>query len=398
MSVSLDQYFTTSEAIQEYVHKITRGVGTILEPSIGRGHLITHFVTQDAQRSIHGYDIDGTLLSDMVFKVDPHSQIMRCADFLAVDDKHLYSTIIMNPPYSCQGSCKFITKCFREHLADQGEMICVIPRTFLYATHAQQILRDMITQGCITDIWFPNNEHLFAGATIDIVVFRYERTPTPSDDVASQSGAICQFREGMVNPAQKRICRYDGGNLRFIDVLRAEPIASHRMQDIFDIYVGQVSGADKIFAHESGNIELLVRIPSVTRRFICAFKSLDELAADARQHLQAHYAQLLVRKIRVFSDSNWWQWGALRNAQVVRERYGAHCIYVTCRTRQPIVAAVGTVQWFGGSLLCMIPKNDEVDCAQIVQYINRTLRPQYLSAGRFIITHRTLSDSTFGLQ
>ncbi|MFA5767561.1 MAG: hypothetical protein WC919_06580 [Candidatus Paceibacterota bacterium] len=393
--VHLDQYFTTNEAIQQYVYHIVRGSDTILEPSIGRGHLVASFVAQNAHYPIHGYDIDSTLLSDMVFEIDPRAQIMCRADFLDIDDKRSYSTIIMNPPYYAQGSCKFITKCFREHLADRGEMICVIPRTFLHATHSQQILRDMMSQGRITDIWFPNDEHLFAGATIDIVIFRYERAPIPSGDVL-RSGTICQVREGMTNPTtQTRICRYEGGNLQFIDTMRAGPVAHYQIRDMFDIYVGQVSGADKIFAHDSGNIELLVRIPSVTRRFICAIASLDELTPDARQHLQAHRAQLLERKIRAFSDDNWWQWGALRNAQVVRERYGEPCIYVTCRTRQPIVAVVGAVQWFNGSLLCMIPRNDEVDCAQVARYINETLRAQYLSAGRFIITQRVLANSSF---
>ena len=65
---------------------------------------------------------------------------------------------------------------------------------------------------------------------------------------------------------------------------------------------------------------------------------------------------------------------------------GQSCIYVRNMTRADEVAFVGTVQMFGGSLLCLIPKEPitEEALAAAAATINQK-REEYLYSGRFKI-------------
>jgi adenine-specific DNA-methyltransferase len=61
-------------------------------------------------------------------------------------------------------------------------------------------------------------------------------------------------------------------------------------------------------------------------------------------------------------------------------------------TRSQEVAFIGTVQYFGGSLLCLIPKGTE-DLEKIVEFLNTNdLQKDYLYSGRFKIGHKQVSN------
>lgn len=76
-------------------------------------------------------------------------------------------------------------------------------------------------------------------------------------------------------------------------------------------------------------------------------------------------------------------------------------------TRHKDVAFAGTVQYFGGSLLCLIPKSshdddnhtaaviDTVEMNRIVEYLNSDrFQKDYIYAGRFKIGHKQISTAT----
>jgi adenine-specific DNA-methyltransferase len=67
-------------------------------------------------------------------------------------------------------------------------------------------------------------------------------------------------------------------------------------------------------------------------------------------------------------------------------------------TRHKEIAFTGTVQYFGGTLLCLVPKMDadtETDTINnIVQYLNSSVfQKDYMYAGRFKIGHKQISTA-----
>ena len=105
---------------------------------------------------------------------------------------------------------------------------------------------------------------------------------------------------------------------------------------------------------------------------------------------------LIERKIRKFNESNWYQWGALRNYETVKNNIGKLCIYVSTLTRNEKVAFVGKVQLFGGGLIVMIPKRElsKNVLEKIVQTINSSdFRQNYIYSGRFKMGHKHLCNA-----
>ena len=70
-------------------------------------------------------------------------------------------------------------------------------------------------------------------------------------------------------------------------------------------------------------------------------------------------------------------------------------------TRHKDIAFLGKVQYFGGSLLCLIPKTDdatdaatETELIHIVEYLNSpAFQKDYIYAGRFKIGHKQISTA-----
>ena len=70
---------------------------------------------------------------------------------------------------------------------------------------------------------------------------------------------------------------------------------------------------------------------------------------------------------------------------------GKPCIYIRTMTRKGEVAFTGKVQYFGGTLLCLIPKQDMTEQAlcSIVAYLNtEQFQKDYTYSGRFKIGHK----------
>ena len=362
------QYFTTSPLLQQFVfdHVQRRGQ-PLLEPAFGAGHLLSLF---DASYPVTGYEIDSTI--PLIIDQRPS---LYYADFLQTEIAQRFPTIIGNPPYvkRKEGNLyiQFIEKCY-DLLTDTGEMIFIVPSEFLKQTRAANILTKMTQTGAFTHFLFPHDETLFPGAAVDVMAFRYEKGShmegtTIGNTIVNDAPQTYQVRKGILTftkPVDK-------------------PFA-----DQFDVYVGLVSGRDEIYRTEHANIDLLVD-EGTTQRFLFPEAFPTENPA-ANQYLEDHKVALLERKIKKFTEKNWWEWGAPRNLQTVRVQWGKPCIYVRNITRQKKVAFVGTVQYFGGGLLCMIPK-EPVSLDPIVEWLNTdAFQKEYRYAGRFKMGQKQL--------
>ena len=368
----LGQYFTISDDLQQFVFdKVKHKSSCLLEPSFGEGHLLKKFKEYDDNYPMKCYELDTTLQPVVEFN---KNQSVIYADFTAQSiDK--FKTIIGNPPYLKKSTgnlyLEFVEICY-DSLDDDGELIFIVPSDFIKLTRAAKIINKMTKNGSFTDFLFPHDEKLFKGASIDVLIFRYEKGLKINTANVNGKDVICNVNKGIITFSDTEIT--------------GTPIDA-----MFDVYVGLVSGRDQIYRVPFGNIDILNDKGRI-EKYIFA-ESFPTNNPEINAHLQQYKNELIERKIKKFTEKNWFEWGAPRNISSIQKYSGKPCIYVKNMTRNQEVAFIGTVQYFGGSLLCLIPKKN-VDIEQIVAYINSSIfKKDYIYAGRFKIGHKQISSA-----
>jgi adenine-specific DNA-methyltransferase len=373
----LGQYFTISEELQQFVFDKVKYKGApLLEPSFGAGHLLKKFKELDSNYPMTCYELDSKIKPVVSFNA--HQTIVY-GDFTKQKIGTKFKTIVGNPPYVKQKGganlyIKFIELCY-ELLDTDGELLFIVPSDFIKLTSAAEILTRMTENGSFTDFLFPNNEKLFEGASIDVLVFRYQKGLTSKTVIVDGKEKFCSVVKGIVT-------------------FRDAEQAGISLESLFHVYVGLVSGRDEIYRVGFGNIDLLCDKERVEKYIFPEVFPTKNAQIDA--HLEANKAALLERKIRKFSEANWFEWGAPRNLTSIRAHWGKPCIYVRNMTRKSDVAFLGSVQYFGGTLLCLVPKAQMTAAAleKTVQHLNsEAFQKDYIYSGRFKIGHKQISTA-----
>ena len=373
---SKGQYFTTDiSLLYTILDFIKNNPKTILEPSIGRGDLVK-YITENCYVDFDMYELDESI--ELLEDIDREK--VNYGDFIKANISKKYKTIIGNPPYVKKSTgnlyLEFIEKCFNL-LKIKGELIFIVPSDFLKLTSASKLLIKMMKSGTFTHIYHPNNENLFANASIDIIVFRYYKWPK-------------QKKKTLYNNQLKYLINTNG----IITFSNTEITNNFIIGDYFNVYVGMVTGKETVYKNnEFGNITLLnkknVRDKYI---FIEVFPTPNE---NLNNYMLENKDILINRKIKSYTEQNWWLWGAPRNMINIENNMGKKCIYVSNLTRNKEVAFEGKVEYFGGALLMMIPKK-EVDLKKIVKYLNSdTFKENYTFSKRFKIGHKQLCNSNF---
>jgi len=229
---------------------------------------------------------------------------------------------------------------------------------------------------------------LFEGASIDVIVFRYcknrELEKCDGDGDSGGGGSV------LYNGILRRITNTNG--LITFDNNRE----SHQtlFQDLFDIYVGLVTGKEEVFKNEElGTMAVLNGENKVDKYIYIDSFPCDDARTNA--HLLQHKAALMARGIRKFGENNWFEWGAPRNLTAIKKHMGRDCIYIHTLTRLPQVAFAGKVQHFGGGLIMLVPKDPGFTSINtIVSYLNSdAFKHNFMFSGRFKIGHRAISNS-----
>jgi adenine-specific DNA-methyltransferase len=320
------------------------------------------------------YEIDNTIqLLDGINKND-----VIYTDFIKEDIQKKYISIIGNPPYikTKTGNLyiDFINKCYNL-LEENGELIFIVPSNFYKLTCSYKLLNEMMENGTFTHIYHPNNENMFENASIDILIFRYCKNRNIEKKI-------------IYNDKIKFIINSNG-----IITFEDEEIKNTILfEDYFNIYVGLVSGKEEVYKNEEyGNIEVLNGEDKIDKyiyidKYPCENDKINE-------YLLKHKKILIERKIRKFNNDNWFEWGAPRNITTIKNNIGKDCIYIYNLTRKTKIAFLGKVNYFGGSLLILIPKK-ECDLNKIISYLNSDIfKSNFLFSGRFKIGHRQISKS-----
>ena len=369
---SLGQYFTTNKMLQDFVYSSAKNRGLLLEPSFGAGHLLVPFLEQNPDYNMVCCEIDTTIVPVVNFNFN---QTVMLGDFLKVPfGEQRFDTIVGNPPY-VKGVRNlylgFIEKCFNL-LAPNGEMIFIVPSDLFKVTSAMKLIKEMWNTGTFTDILFPHDEKLFSNASVDVVVFRFVR------------GGV---RESVCNlNGRDATIAFDGSYIHFGDV-SGQPI-----HDIFSVHVGLVTGNEAVFKQPFGNVKVLNTHGGTHDYILVDTYPCGNPVIDA--HLVAHKDELLTRKIRKFSEKNWFEWGALRNVEIMMSG-GKECVFVKTLTRDKVVAFKSGLQLFGAGLLCMHPLVDGLDLDKVVAHLNgEAFRKEFVFAGRFKIGQKQLQNIT----
>lgn len=371
----LGQFFTTNKTLQKKLYDfILNNPKIILEPSIGAGDLINYVLSKSSKIKFDMYEIDDNI--NFLNIIDKKNIIF--GDFLDKQINKTYDTIIGNPPYvkTTKGNLyiDFIEKCYNL-LNENGELIFIIPSDFFKLTSSSKILNIMFENGSFTHIYHPNNEKLFENATIDVIIFRYCKNNKLDKTV-------------LYNDIKMYINNFDG----LITFSKYQNINTKTFKDYFDIYVGIVSGRDKIYKNdELGNINVMTG-KNIFEKYIL----IDEYPSKNKKinkYLLKHKTELLNRRIKKFNEKNWFEWGALRNINTMKENLNKECIYIHNLTRQKNVAFKGTINYFSGNLLILIPK-EKINLNKIINYLNSNIfKNNFMFSGRFKIGHRQISNS-----
>jgi len=373
------QYFTEDEYLQNTVTGLIFNIPSkILEPSIGRGDLVMRVQERFKNVPVDMYELD----NEIVMLEGIKKEEIVYGDFMIQNIDVKYDTIIGNPPYvkTKKGNLyiDFIDKCYHL-LENNGELVFIVPSDFLKLTSAVKIIKEMMLNGTFTHIVHPNKENLFKNASIDIIIFRYCKNKSLP-------------KKTLFNGIVKHLI-HTNGMITFSD--RSE-IEQKIFQDYFKVAVGMVTGKESVYKNkELGNIQLLNK-KNVKDDYILVEKFPTE-KKELNDYLLEHKDTLMGRKIKKFNESNWFQWGAPRNVKLIEENMGKECIYISNLTRQSEVAFIDKVQYFGGALLMLLPKED-IDLKNVLNYLNgESFKKNFIYSGRFKIGHRQLSNSIFNV-
>jgi adenine-specific DNA-methyltransferase len=379
---SLGQYFTTNIILKEKLFSFIKNEpDVILEPSIGQGDLIV-FIKDKLNINFDMYEIDKTI---KILKGVDKKKIIY-GDFLEQSFNKKYKTIIGNPPYirTKKGNkyIDFVEKCYNL-LEDNGELIFIVPSDFLKLTSASKLLNMMMINGTFTDIYHPHNEKLFEYANIDIIIFRYCKNNELEKKVHYNDNDLYIINSnGLIT-----FDNHDNNNDNYDNNII--------ISDLFDIYVGIVSGKDEVYKNdELGNINVLTGHNKIEKFiFIKKYPCED---SNINDYLLQYKDELIERRIKKFNERNWFEWGAPRNISSIEKNKNKDCIYIYNMTRKENVAFTGKVDYFGGNLIMILAKNNdiEIDLNKIVKYFNSDdFKKNFMFSGRFKIGHRQLSNS-----
>lgn len=372
---NLGQYFTTHNELKEKVFEfILNSPSNILEPSIGQGDLITFIIDKIPSITFDMYEIDTKI--KLLDKIEKDNIIY--GDFMKQIITKTYKTIIGNPPYirTKNGNLyiDFTEKCYNL-LDDNGELIFIVPSDFLKLTSASKLLDIMMKNGTFTHIFHPNNEKMFANASIDVIIFRYCKNELLEKKV-------------LYNNELFHIINSNG----LITFSKENTSDNILFKDYFDIYVGLVSGKEEVYKNnELGNIELLngknkLEKYIYIKNYPCENEEINKYLLDKKD-------MLIQRKIRKFNESNWFEWGAPRNISAIENNLGQNCIYIYNLTRNTDIAFIDRVKYFGGGLLMLKPKK-KCNINNIISYLNSdTFKCNFTFSGRFKIGHRQICNS-----
>ncbi len=385
--VAMGQVFTPPIVVEAML-ALRRNRGRVLEPACGDGAFLKHLPGAVGVEPDPAHRPDGALPMD----------------FFAYPDSERFNTIIGNPPYvrfqDIPASTRallpldgfdgrtnlylfFIEKCLR-HLLPGGELIFITPRDFLKATSAVSLNRLMWQMGTITDAIELGDARIFDDAVPNCLIWRFEKGRFDRQMRLAELGQGDALADGLrAPPWEARQLLECEGHLMF--VRDDYPL---RLKELAFVKVGAVSGADELYADPQHGTRDFVCSATIrdgrTRRMIWCEPDDPPPAA-----LLPHRDRLMARRIRRFSEHDWWQWGR-GYFQSARPR-----VYVNGKTRSPRPFFIHDCPHYDGAILAIFPRDPETDVRALCAALNGVNWAElgFVCDGRFLFSQRSLENA-----
>ncbi len=398
----LGQVFTPDKIVLEML-ALCRNKGSVLEPACGQGAFLKKLnkavgieldesIVRSGNLSVTG-NISNTLpalkqektLAKRVAKKE-----ILLGDFFSYSTINQFDTIIGNPPYvkfrDIRQETKyllpmrwfdrrsnlylfFIAKSMA-HLRKGGELIFITPRDFLKATSARTLNSKLYEQGSITYYRELGDTLMFDGYSPNCAIWRWQKG-------RYNRRMLCGQKWFNHHKGQLWFGRPQGGE------------REGRLSDLFEVKVGAVSGADHIFINEKrGNADMVCSFTASTGRTRRMIYNRKEKC------LWPHKQELIQRRIRVFNESNWWEWG-----RKYCDRKGPR-IYVNCKTRNPKPFFTHKSRGYNGSVMALFPKDPGKDIGRAVEKLNNVNWRDlgFACDGRLLFTQQSLLNAPVELR
>lgn len=371
---NLGQVFTPLNIVKQMTGMI-QNTGNILEPSCGEG-IFSDYISQTLNQHLTSIELDP----------DNFKTGFISMDFFDFSTKNKYDTIIGNPPYVAYKRLSpetqqkihnidylqtyhsrtnlyiyFIRKCL-EHLSENGEIIFITPREFIKSTSSIQMNELIYESGTITHWYEYGDKVIFKGYSPNIVIWRFEK---------NNFSRKTETNNGLKN------FKISHGQLLFLD-----KEYDVKFSDLFFVKVGAVSGMDSIYVNDNGNQD-----------FVCSYTKKEGklkrfIYNERHPELEQHKELLINRKIKTFTEDNWWMWGrGLYESESDR-------IYVNCKTRDMKPFFTHDCKYYDGSIMAIFPKI-EMDIDVAIKLLNNVDWEElgFLVGGRLCFNQRSLENS-----
>ena len=378
------QFFSKNPVIRNVIQSLIANKGTIMEPSVGEGDLI------------FGLESKEPVLIDFKPKVREINNIPVIEmDFFSYPIENKFNTIIGNPPFvkykflddSVKKNIKhyefnkktnpngynkksnlyyfFIHKCI-EQLEDNGELIFITPKEFMYNVGAITLRNFMFQNGTITHFVDCGEKKLFTDASVpSLCIFRFQK------GTFLRETKFWETIESYVSKDEYVIKPMKISNDQFCF---CDEDDTNTLSDFFDVKVGVVSGLDGFY--ETDRVEDGVYIHKFRTNsgyknyyFFDQINDINLVPEDIRLLFLSNKNKLKNRKIKKYTDNDWWKYGAVRNLENMLS--DKNRIYVAPKTRLTNPFFMGQPnELYSGSLLGIFPKKDNVDLEKSIIFFN----------------------------
>lgn len=427
----LGQFFTTNNKVQLIFKKLIENkIGTILEPSVGNGDLLSQ-INLDNRKSII-VEYDNNLFDKIKEQIKNHNITLKKGCFFEQSLKNI-SSIVANPPYVSKNeyvsymseamknfvdqnqykgkyniSYLFIHRC-AELLNDNGEMIFIVPKDFSYSTSALPLRRYLQNYGYFTHWIDCQEEKIFTDASIEtLVIFRWIKTKHKKStkfykNISSFFSNNCKNKKEIYMGKQETLFFVKNKDYELFKKFGS-------ISQYFNVMVGSVTGCDPVFKVDNQKIDYNKNKKALqyfntgfnqVSLFINSnnFNKFSDLPEDIQKYLLKN-KRILLKRYGI-KKNNWWKWSFLRNAEYSLSENNQPKILTFSKTRAKTPFVIGNNYGFVGSVYALFPKNNQIDLNNVIEILNSPFYKElYLSSGlavnnKFQSTPNALKDIPF---